>query len=879
MKTEKKHNLILIEKDDIERKNIIKSLNKYNYNTTEFEFAKQAFEFVIKHHKKYSLIIINYLVHDINGIEFLSKIKKLKSNVPIIFLLNKDDENIAAKLLITGAVDFVIKDKNKKYYKILSLKIDKIINNEFKLNKQKNIFDKVNESNAKYKRIFYETPTAIFIADAENGILTDCNKAACKLTGYSKIELIGMHQKNLHLPEEHKKKFSSTFHSHITDKEGQFLNTKILTKKGIVKDVSIRANTFEINGRKYIEGIFHEIGFFKKMYAKLNKLADENEEKLKQSDNKYQSLVELSPFGIMIHNGKNIIYCNKAAVKIFKAKNKKKLIGLDIMKLVHPDYQVLIKKRINTLINSNKPAKIIQEKFINFNNEIIDVEVTASNIQINDEKMIQVIFQDITEKNIIKNNIKQLENEKELVLNNLFEMVIYQDNHMKVRWLNEAAHQVVNKKAKKIIGNKCYEIWHQRNKPCEICPIISAKKTKKSQQAEVTTPDGKVWLIKGKPVFNDKKEIIGMIEFITEITKQKISEKKLHELTQKMLLHVERTPLGIIEWDKNFKVTNWNPAAERIFGYKKEEVLNKHPNDLIIPEEEKEHVDKIFINLLKKKGGLDSINNNITKNKKLILCHWRNTPLIDKNNNSIGVASMVEDITEKKRAEENLKKSREELRNLAKYYQNIREQEKKQIAWELHEDIAQILSLVKYNIDFIEYELKNQETKNNIEPALEKAVDSKNTILIAIDKLRKTTMALRPTLLDNLGIKEALEWYQQFFEENYGIYCELTIIPHKIYIDKILSVEIYRIFQEALINVAKHAKATKVKAALKKEKNSITLFIEDNGIGITENQINNSKSMGILSLRERLHPWNGDVKIKGVKNKGTSIIIKIPINE
>lgn len=161
-------------------------------------------------------------------------------------------------------------------------------------------------------------------------------------------------------------------------------------------------------------------------------------------------------------------------------------------------------------------------------------------------------------------------------------------------------------------------------------------------------------------IYNKKLSIIGTLQDITDRLK---AEQELRNSRQKLLLHVERTPLGVIEWDMNFSVVQWNKAAEKIFGWAQSEVLYKRA-DIIIPDNAKKYVNNIWENLINQKGGERSTNENITKDKRIILCEWYNTPLISDDGSVIGVASLVEDITERVKAEEQLKQQKEFLRTV-----------------------------------------------------------------------------------------------------------------------------------------------------------------------------------------------------------------------
>jgi len=167
--------------------------------------------------------------------------------------------------------------------------------------------------------------------------------------------------------------------------------------------------------------------------------------------------------------------------------------------------------------------------------------------------------------------------------------------------------------------------------------------------------------VKGSSMlYNGKFSIIGTLQDVTDRLR---AEQELRNSRQKLLLHVERTPLAVIEWDMNFNIVQWNNSAEKIFGWNKEEISRMSPGT-IIPEEEKQHVALMWQKLIQKTGGERSTNENVTKDGRRVMCEWYNTPLINENNEVIGVASLVEDVTERLKAEELLRAQREYLRTV-----------------------------------------------------------------------------------------------------------------------------------------------------------------------------------------------------------------------
>jgi len=149
-----------------------------------------------------------------------------------------------------------------------------------------------------------------------------------------------------------------------------------------------------------------------------------------------------------------------------------------------------------------------------------------------------------------------------------------------------------------------------------------------------------------------------------ELTERKRAEEEIKHLQEYLQLQIDRMPIGLIVWDTEFQVQSWNPAAEKIFGFTAQEALGKHPYDLIVPKEAQPHVDDIWNRLLKGDMTAYSINDNTTKDGRTIVCDWANTPLKEADGTVVGVLSMVQDITERKRAEEALRESEEKYRTI-----------------------------------------------------------------------------------------------------------------------------------------------------------------------------------------------------------------------
>ena len=220
----------------------------------------------------------------------------------------------------------------------------------------------------------------------------------------------------------------------------------------------------------------------------------------------------------------------------------------------------------------------------------------------------------------------------------------------------------------------------------------------------------------------------------------------------------------------------------------------------------------------------------------------------------------------------NMADSEEQLRNLYVHLQSLREAERMNVAREIHDDLGQELTALKMDLSWIVSKLPDDH--EGLREKLREDVDQVDQTIQAVKRL---CTGLRPGVLDHLGLAAALEWQAAEFQKRTGIKCRVVFDPEDIEVDTDLRTPLFRIFQEALTNVLKHAKATEVKASFKLKNSSFMLEITDNGIGIKKEQLSKPTSFGLLGMRERVHPLGGKVTVRGVKNKGTTVEVTIPV--
>jgi signal transduction histidine kinase len=218
---------------------------------------------------------------------------------------------------------------------------------------------------------------------------------------------------------------------------------------------------------------------------------------------------------------------------------------------------------------------------------------------------------------------------------------------------------------------------------------------------------------------------------------------------------------------------------------------------------------------------------------------------------------------------ERLRESEDKLRRLAAHLISVREEERAHIAREIHDELGQVLTGIKMEVGWLQKRLK--------EPALLEKCDSMAKLIdSSVQTVRKIATGLRPEMLDDMGLVAAIGWQAKDFQKRTGIRCRAKLPPESKF-DLEISTAVFRIFQEILTNVARHARATRVDIELAVTGDQIKLDVVDNGIGIPDTELHGRKSLGLLGMRERALLFGGEVGITGTSGQGTRVSVSIPI--
>jgi two-component system sensor histidine kinase UhpB len=346
-------------------------------------------------------------------------------------------------------------------------------------------------------------------------------------------------------------------------------------------------------------------------------------------------------------------------------------------------------------------------------------------------------------------------------------------------------------------------------------------------------------------------------------------EEVLRQSEERFRRLVEVMPVAVYVCDKAGRIQSYNDRAVKLWG--REPVLGANaqrycgslrlysPDGKWVPHQESKMAEVLRTGI--EARDLEVVIERPDGSRITVLVNI--VPLRDGDGELIGAMNCLQDITERKRAQEELQHSFGQLRALAGRLQIVREEERKRAAREIHDQLGQALTAIKIDLSSL---IPEQEQRFE---SLFRLIDE------TIESVRRISTELRPGILDE-GLLAAVEWATEEFQSRTGTKCRLDVPADDIVIDREVATALFRILQETLTNVARHANATHVSVRLAKGDDGLTLEVHDDGKGISEEQVAADSSLGILGMRERAVLLGGELAISGAPGEGTTMTVRIP---
>jgi len=904
------HTILIVDDDLTIRKTLTDILQRKGFSPIAVEKGKPALEIVRS--KTLAVVLIDLILSDINGLDLIKEIKKYSPSTECIILTGEASQSSAIKAVNLGAYGYIQKPFDVEQLVIMVSRA---------IEKRESI-EALRKSEERYRSLFDGIPVGNYRTTPQGKIL-DVNRAMVEMLGYPTREsLLTVTVTDLYKNPDDRAHWQTTM-----EREGIVHGFELQLKRfdGSIIWVSddARAVRDENGHLLHYAGILRNITEHKQLEEKLHKTQMEltrSHDLLLSLGNAAQAVQRCHTLEEVYQNiGKEfakhqinggvyilskdqkyleLTYLNLTSAFIKKAE---KLTGFSAQ-----GFQIPIKKGnfFDNVITERKSLfhsqfekvliEILPRKLHTFINKLLNMlnikqgiiaplivqnkvfgllVVTGLTLSLSGERVITTFSKHVSM--TMENILVKKERERLFEMPQMLIMIAKPDTtivRVSIGWQDTFGYL-----QDEMEGKSYLEFIHPDDIPKtktetndlttgNITQYFENRYRKKKGEYRILR-----WAADFDPLTGN---IYGVAQDITE---RKLANEAVRQSERRLKNAEQLANLGHWQFDLKTNSLFWSNQTYNIFDLdpKKFKVTYENFLEKVHPDD-RDYVNKVYT---------ESVNNkkkyNITHRIKLedgtekyVEERW--ITKYDENSSPLRTIGTVQDITERVHIEEKLKRSQENLRKLSSHLQTIRENDRAYIAREIHDDFGQSLAALKINLSLLEKDLKQHKEiyKANTMKATMK--DMKKIINETVSKVKQFITDLRPEILETLGLLDALEWQFEEFQKRFDILGEFNCNTTKIDLIQHRSLAIFRIFQEALTNIARHAKATKVNVEIMKQKHQLMVTIKDNGIGFLHENIENGK-FGILGMRERANFCQGELNIKSHEGCGTTVLIQIPI--
>lgn len=712
--------------------------------------------------------------------------------------------------------------------------------------------------------IFHNAPDAVVVMDSD-GIVTKWNPEAEKFFGWKQEEAKGQLLSELIIPEQfreaHKKGLKRFLTTGQTTILGKTIDLWAIKKDLSEVDVSLRISPLLLDQKQFFVGFIRDITERKKIEDKLKTF---NEELSRQVEDKTSELTDIfervTDGFIAMDRNFCYTYINKKAGE---------LIHLDPAALIGKNIWTEFPELIGTVTYDAFTKAMNEQQYISSTDYYTRFDSWMLNSIYPSPNGLSIFIRDISEQKKSETEINKARELADKLIDSLPGVFYFFDVNGKfIRW-NKEFERATGYSPEEISEMHPIDFFPEEQKSY-IAGRIEGVFVKGINDAEASflTKSGKLVPYYFKAVMINLEGKPCLLGNGIDIAERKKTEAELIASEQKYKLLFESNPLPM--WMLSlpqYHVSDVNNAALLQYEYTREEFLKLSVYDF----RPKEDLDKFKAATNTAFRGIHyaGIWRHKKKNGTILYVDIVTYDINYKGQQTRLV--LANDVTEKHIAEEKLKESYDAIRKLTGYLQNVREEERLHMSREIHDELGQLLTVLKMDVSWLNKKIEPGNT-----PAKEKLGEILTVIDTTVKTVRRIASELRPSLLDDLGLLAAMEWHMEEFERRSGISKELYIPETEIQLPDSLKIGIFRIFQESLTNVARHSEATKVTVSLVQKDKQFILTIRDNGKGFEE-KIGLKKTLGLLGMKERSQMMDGQYSISGTRGEGTTVTVIVPL--
>ncbi len=632
------------------------------------------------------------------------------------------------------------------------------------------------------------------------------------------------------------------------------------------------------------------------VFGVLRNITEQKEarEKLIESEHKFRELMDNSPEGITIYVDGVIAYVNKEAMNAMRAKDKSELIGKSLFHFIHPDNVPLIMERMQfvALTPLNVALPSVEEKYIRLDGTEMFVEIKVMPIIYDGKPAVQISGHDITEKKTAREELENNRKELKAIYDNAPVMMCVVNEKAEILFSNNALNTFIDDPYKltaniTTCGNVFGCINSMQNPQgcgygtsCNSCGLRHALVDTFETGLEHKSIDFQTSILRG----NEQKKVAllastSLIEnegqkrlllCMHDITARREAQEALTKSETLLRTFIENIPFGIFARDMNNVGILENYKHVNEFG----SILGRTPDEYMLIDENvgvkwKDNNARAF------KGEVVNVEVEYNVNGKVIPFQQIVFP-IKSENKTHGIAGINIDISDRIKYQKELLDYQAQLKDFAAHLQTVREEERVDLAREIHDDLGQILVAIKFDLGMLGVKSKKFIRDEAVEEFSKQFKRLEGYVNNTIKSARRIMTDLRPELLDMVGLVEAFKEHISAFNERQSIKCEFINKTTGVDLPPEKAVALFRILQESLNNAAKYSEATEVTVELGSKDNTTYLDITDNGVGFDLSIKKRNDSYGLTGMKERAYLLDGKVDIWSEPGKGVKIKVEVP---
>jgi PAS domain S-box-containing protein len=609
-------------------------------------------------------------------------------------------------------------------------------------------------------------------------------------------------------------------------------------------------------------------------------LAAQMTKDLRETEERFRLITEsASDLIVLIDPLGRRIYANPAYSRLLG--DSKDLVGTDAFHEIHPEDKEQVEKAFFDTVHDGQ-NRHVEFRFLLPSGEVRWIESNRSAVFDSHGRVAHVVAvaRDVTERRLQDEALRardvQLQEAQALANLGSWEWDVRTNSR---RWSDQLA-RIFGLRHDQVPStfDGFYPLVHpeDRERTARIANEALRSGTDYENQFRIVRPDGVVRTVhnqarvdrdeSGRPV-----RVIGVCQDITE---RKLAEEQVRASQERFRMMVENVrDYAIYILDMNGYITSWNLGAERIEGYRAEEIIGKHYSCFFPPDHAARGDPGMQLQFASIQGRYESEGWRVRKNGSQFWAHVIVTPLLDETGKSRGYSEITHDITERKRAEEDLHSYADRLRVTSRRLVEVQEAERRLLARELHDRVGQNLTALGINLSIVASGLPAG-SKPELAGRLE---ECSSLVEGTVDAMRNVMAELRPHALDDYGLPAALRSLAAGFSRRTGIHVAFEGDAPAADLPKPVDLAMFRIAQEALNNVAKHSSAQRVEIAIRRANGLATLSVRDDGVGFDPKRIDRSNreaGWGLLIMRERAEAVGAQFSLKAGLHTGVQVLVE-----